>query len=129
MLFDRGYYNADTKDIICVERVQLRDDKYKLKGDSIIYNMESNNARFFTNTHIWNTEENEYLYADCGEYHDADQLYRLTKNGYILTETQEVWKKGFQEGGERLRNLGYELHSLAIIESMSEETGEITFAE
>ena len=40
-----------------------------------------------------------------------------------------VIEKGFQEGGERLRNLGYELHSLAIIESMSEETGEITFAE
>ena len=40
-----------------------------------------------------------------------------------------VIEKGFQEGGERLRNLGYELHSLTIIESMSEETGEITFAE
>ena len=109
---DRGYYNADTKDIICVERVQLRDDKYKLKGDSIIYNMESNNARFFTNTHIWNTEENEYLYADCGEYHDADQLYRLTKNGYILTETQEVWSDSL----DYYRDRGYALlrHNIQI---------------
>ena len=40
-----------------------------------------------------------------------------------------VIEKGFQEGGERLRNLGYELHSLAIIEKMDAETGEITFAE
>jgi len=34
-------------------------------------------------------------------------------------------EKGFQEGGERIRNLGYRLESLAIIESM--EDGVITF--
>ena len=102
---DKGYYNADTKDIICVERVQLRDEQYKLKGDSLIYNMESNNARFFTNTHIWNSENNEYLFADCGEYHDAEQLYRLTKNGYILTETQELWSDSL----DYYRDRGYAL--------------------
>ena len=36
-----------------------------------------------------------------------------------------VIEKGFQEGGERIRNLGYRLESLAIIESM--EDGVITF--
>ena len=36
-------------------------------------------------------------------------------------------EKGFQEGGHRLRNLGYELMSLAIVESMDAETGAITF--
>ena len=39
-----------------------------------------------------------------------------------------VIEKGFQEGGERLRNLGYRLESLAIVESMDAETGEIRFA-
>ena len=34
---------------------------------------------------------------------------------------------GFQEGGDRSRNLGYHLESLAIIDSMNSETGEITF--
>ena len=38
-----------------------------------------------------------------------------------------VIEKGFQEGGERIRNLGYHLESLAIIESMDAETGEIRF--
>lgn len=38
-----------------------------------------------------------------------------------------VIEKGFQEGGWRLRNLGYHLESLAIIESMDAETGEIVF--
>ena len=36
-------------------------------------------------------------------------------------------EKGFQDGGDRMRNLGYQLESLAIIESMDAETGSITF--
>ena len=36
-------------------------------------------------------------------------------------------EKGFQEGGERIRNLGYHLESLAIVESMDPETGAIVF--
>ena len=38
-----------------------------------------------------------------------------------------VIEKGFQEGGWRMRNLGYRLESLAIIESMDVKTGSITF--
>ena len=38
-----------------------------------------------------------------------------------------VVEKGFQEGGYRLRNLGYHLESLAIIDSMDPETGKINF--
>ena len=38
-----------------------------------------------------------------------------------------VIEKGFQEGGHRIRNLGFRLESLAIIASMNDETGEIVF--
>ena len=38
-----------------------------------------------------------------------------------------VIEKGFQEGGYRIRNLGFHLESLAIIESMDDQTGEIVF--
>ena len=38
-------------------------------------------------------------------------------------------EKGFQEGGYRLRNLGYHLESLAIIESMDDRNGTILFRE
>ena len=36
-------------------------------------------------------------------------------------------EKGFQDGGYRLRNLGYQLESLAIVDAMDPITGEITF--
>lgn len=38
-------------------------------------------------------------------------------------------EKGFQMGGQIIRNLGYQLESLAIVESMNHETGEIVFRE
>jgi len=38
-------------------------------------------------------------------------------------------EKGFQIGGRVIRNLGYQLESLAIVESMNAETGEIVFRE
>ena len=36
-------------------------------------------------------------------------------------------EKGFQIGGKVIRNLGYRLESLAIVDAMDERTGEITF--
>ena len=38
-------------------------------------------------------------------------------------------EKGFQKGGQIIRNLGYQLESLAIVDSMDAATGSITFRE
>ena len=38
-------------------------------------------------------------------------------------------EKGFQIGGNIIRNMGYQLESLAIVESMDPATGEVTFRE
>lgn len=38
-------------------------------------------------------------------------------------------EKGFQDGGALIRSRKYNLHSLAIVESMNAETGEIVFRE
>ena len=38
-------------------------------------------------------------------------------------------EKGFQTGGRMIRNLGYQLESLAIVDAMNAETGEIIFRE
>ena len=40
-----------------------------------------------------------------------------------------VIEKGFQIGGKVIRNLGYRLESLAIVDAMDSETGSITFRE
>ena len=38
-------------------------------------------------------------------------------------------EKGFQNGGEKIRNLGYRLESLAIVDSMNAETKTVEFRE
>ena len=40
-----------------------------------------------------------------------------------------VIEKGFQFGGRSIRNLGYHLESLAIVDSMDASTGEVVFRE
>ena len=40
-----------------------------------------------------------------------------------------VIEKGFQIGGRVIRNLGYQLESLAIVDAMDADTGSITFRE
>ena len=38
-------------------------------------------------------------------------------------------EKGFQQGGRIIRNLGYQLESLAIVDGMDAETGKVHFRE
>ncbi len=86
----RGYYDAENHDIICVERVELHGDDYDMKSDSIIYNTDTEFAQFFTQSEIWNSD-GDYLAADAGQYDKQQDLYMVTRNGYILTKDQEVW--------------------------------------
>ena len=49
--------------------------------------------------------------------------------GAIVTGIGIAVEKGFQQGGRIIRNLGYQLESLAIVEGMDAETGEVHFRE
>ena len=53
----------------------------------------------------------------------------VTEAGATVEGIGFVIEKGFQSGGRIIRNLGYPLESLAIVEAMDSETGEITFRE
>ena len=50
----------------------------------------------------------------------------VTEAGATVEGIGIVIEKGFQSGGRIIRNLGYPLESLAIVEAMDSETGEIT---
>ena len=53
----------------------------------------------------------------------------VEKAGATVAGCGIVIEKGFQIGGQVIRNLGYHLESLAIVEAMDAETGMITFRE
>lgn len=86
----KGFYYSDEHNIICVDDVEIHGSDYDMKSDSVIYNTDTKFARFFANSEIWNID-GEYLSADEGYYDNSQNLYVVTKNGYILTEKQEMW--------------------------------------
>ena len=51
----------------------------------------------------------------------------LEEAGATLCGVGIAIEKGFQEGGRQLREQGIRVESLAIVESMNDETGEIRF--
>lgn len=53
----------------------------------------------------------------------------VKKSGAELVGAGIVIEKGFQTGGDTLRASGIRLESLAIVESMDEKTGTVTFRE
>ena len=57
-------------------------------------------------------------------------LISITENaGATVAGIGIAVEKGFQIGGRVIRNLGYHLESLAIVESMNAQTGEVFFRE
>ena len=53
----------------------------------------------------------------------------LKQSGANLVGIGIAIEKGFQTGGKIIRNLGYQLESLAIVDDMNAATGEIVFRE
>ena len=51
----------------------------------------------------------------------------VTDSGASLVGCGVVIEKGFQHGGDKLREQGINVQSLAIVESMNHETGEVIF--
>ena len=57
-------------------------------------------------------------------------LISITESaGAIVEGCGIVIEKGFQYGGRAIRNLGYHVESLAIVDAMDAQTGSITFRE
>lgn len=87
---DRGYYYSNSREVVCVERVEIKNPDYNIKTDSLSYNMNTELARFFVPTYIWNAN-GEILSADRGSYDKINSLYHFTKNSYVLSKGQEMW--------------------------------------
>ena len=54
---------------------------------------------------------------------------KVSDSGAKLVGAGVVIEKGFQPGGDTIRQKGIHLESLAIVESMDEKTGEVVFRE
>ena len=69
-----GYYYTDLKDIYFKKNVELNDPSYYLKSDSLLYNTESEVARFIAETFI----------------KDSSNRTIITKDGYYDTKNKKA---------------------------------------
>ncbi|HEY2720509.1 MAG TPA: OstA-like protein [Chitinophagaceae bacterium] len=69
-----GYYYTDLKDIYFKKNVDLKDPAYTLKSDSLLYNTESEVARFIAKTYI----------------HDSSNRTIVTSEGFYDTRNKKA---------------------------------------
>ena len=87
---ERGYFYADLDEMVGVDRVELRNDTYEMKSDSVNYNSETEIAKYFTRSVTWK-KDGEILSSDNGEYHNTDERYIFRSNAYVLGQNKEMW--------------------------------------
>ena len=87
---EKGYYQAQTQNVIFQEDVVMTNREYLLKTEELDFNMQTEIATFDTLTNIWKSD-GKYLQADRGRYLSKQGVYDFTRNSYLLTETQEGW--------------------------------------
>lgn len=87
---ERGYFYADLDEVVGVERVEMKNETYEMKSDSVNYNTETEIARYFTRSTTWKTD-GEILSSEDGEYHNKEQRYIFRQNAYIMSDQKEMW--------------------------------------
>ncbi|MFI3261622.1 MAG: OstA-like protein [Rikenellaceae bacterium] len=87
---ERGDYHTQTRELILTGNVEMKNDDYLIKTDSVGFDLNTDYVTFFTKTSIWN-DSDEYLEAYSGSYDRRKELYTFTDNAYMLSAEQEVW--------------------------------------
>ncbi len=87
---ERGYFYADLDEMVGVDRVEMKNETYQMKSDSVNYNTETEIAKYFTRSVTWK-DDGEILSSDDGEYHNKEQRYIFRQNAYVLSEQREMW--------------------------------------
>ena len=106
-----------------------------IDGDMYVAEVESfthkNKNQVIVSMRFLNTDDHVLIIDDFLANGCALQgLISITESAGATVEGLGIAiEKGFQFGGRVIRNLGYQLESLAIVDSMDAETGTVTFRE
>lgn len=87
---DRGEYNSKTNTVKFLDSVCMRNDRYRIRTDSVMYLMDAEQATFLARTYIWDSER-DFLRTDWGDYYAKDSTYVFTRNPYAMMPEREMW--------------------------------------
>ena len=84
-----GMYFSRDKKFTFRENVQMFADSVFISTDQLDYHTETDIAAFKENTLAW--KDSSMLSANSGKFHRRRNLFEFDKDGYILTQDQELW--------------------------------------
>ena len=87
---ERGYYFSSSRQVVCVQNVEIRNSEYRMKSDSLVYDMNDNTAEFFTRSYMWNNNS-DILSANRGKYDHMTSVCNFTSDAYVLSAYRELW--------------------------------------
>lgn len=79
---EEGYYYADLKDVYFKKNVKLKDPKYELETDSLLYNTEFETARFIAQTFIKDSS-NRTIRTSDGYYNQQTGIAEFGKRPVV----------------------------------------------
>lgn len=108
-----GYYYASSNMLSFKNDVLLRNPKYTMNSDTLIYNTVSKTAYFLGPTTI--RASNNIIYCENGWYDTNKDISRFSKNAYIITKEQKLKSDSLYYD----RKLGYgkALRNVSILDS------------
>lgn len=120
------YFNVPVVFAKKTQTVVQDDDKYV--ADVASYTHKVTNHVFVSKKYIKNNDQVLIIDDFMAHGQAALGLIDIVKQGGgNVVGIGIAIEKGFQNGGKELRDAGYQLESLAIVESMDDQTGHIEF--
>lgn len=87
---ERGDYYTDTRNIVLVGGVEMHNDDYDIKSDSVAFDLNTEVVTFYKPSDIWR-RGGDYLRARRGTYDRATGVYDFVDSAYVMTGEQELW--------------------------------------
>ena len=85
----QGHYYSNQKLAIFQNKVEMKNEEYRIKSDSLHYLTELDIATFFRQTHIWH--EDGFLSFRQGYYNKPANHFFMSDHVYMMNDKQEAW--------------------------------------
>ncbi|MDR1023840.1 MAG: hypothetical protein LBL94_11320 [Prevotellaceae bacterium] len=105
---NEGNYYSNQKLAIFNGKVEMKNEEYRIKSDSLHYLTEQDVSTFFKQTYIWH--EDVFLSFRQGYYDKPGDHFFMSNHVYMMSEKQESWSDSahyyrLQKEGEMFGNV------------------------
>ncbi|MCF8217788.1 MAG: hypothetical protein K9I29_00660 [Bacteroidales bacterium] len=108
-----GYYYADEKDFFFKDDVKLKNPRYTMDSDTLLYNTVSEISYFFGPSYI--RSDSNLIYCENGWYDTKKNVSQFKKNAYLTNNKQSL--QGDSLFYDRDRGLGKAFENVFVIDS------------